>query len=222
MDFPAQAQAWARSTGLPIPPEAYDVISISRIFSPSVQIASPEMFAYLSGKVRITGTASGDDFDFYRLQVGKGLNPQEWVQIGEDAHQSIRRGLLGEWEVNGLDGLYALQLLVVRKDQRIDTAVIQVTIDSQAPQVALLQPAAGQAFISASRESGLVLEARAGDNLELAQVVFMLDGEQIAVLVDEPYAIAWKVPPGKHVVEVKAVDKAGNVGVAEREFEVRP
>ncbi len=219
MVFPPQAQTWARSTGLPIPPEAYDVISLEQASSPSVQIASPEMFAYLRGKVRITGTASGEDFDFYRLQAGQGLNPQEWVQIGEDVHQPVNEGFLGEWEVGGLDGLYALQLLVVRKDQRIDTAVIQVTIDNQAPRVTIQQPAAEQAPIAAG-EPGTVFAVQAEDNLELAQVEFILDGEQIAVLRDAPYAIAWKVPAGQHIFEVKAADKAGNVANSKREFAV--
>ena len=37
-------------------------------------------------------------------------------------------GVLAEWDTKGLSGLYAVQLLVVRTDQKVDTAVIQVTI----------------------------------------------------------------------------------------------
>jgi len=60
--------------------------------------------------------------------VGKGLNPQEWIQLGGDVITPVERGLLAEWNTKGLSGLYAVQLLVVRQDQVVDTAVIQVTI----------------------------------------------------------------------------------------------
>ncbi len=65
---------------------------------------------------------------YYRVQVGKGLNPQEWVQLGEDTYTPVDGGLLAEWDTTGLSGLYAVQLIVVRNDQIVDTAVIQVTV----------------------------------------------------------------------------------------------
>ena len=74
------------------------------------------------------GTAAGADFVSYRLQVGKGLNPQEWIQIGQQASSPVENGLLAAWDTSGLSGLYAVQLVVVRSDQRVETAVIQVTI----------------------------------------------------------------------------------------------
>ena len=33
-----------------------------------------------------------------------------------------------DWNTDGLSGLYAVQLQVIRSDQRVDTAVIQVTV----------------------------------------------------------------------------------------------
>jgi hypothetical protein len=35
---------------------------------------------------------------------------------------------LAEWDTSGLSGLYAVQLQVVRSDQRVETAIIQVTV----------------------------------------------------------------------------------------------
>ena len=52
---------------------------------PGVDIASPEMFDEVSGRISVTGTAAGEDFLFYRLQYGQGLNPQSWVQIGDNS-----------------------------------------------------------------------------------------------------------------------------------------
>jgi hypothetical protein len=92
-----------------------------------VDIASPEMFSEVRGNVPVTGTAAGEDFLFYRLQYGQGLNPQAWVQIGDDSTIPVTDGLLGEWDTAGLDGLYVLQLQVVRTDQSLKTDTVVVT-----------------------------------------------------------------------------------------------
>ncbi|HRQ23655.1 MAG TPA: hypothetical protein PLF42_09550, partial [Anaerolineales bacterium] len=127
MLIPENARAWAQSEGLPIPPNAYDAIQPPQL-NPNVNISSPQLFADVNGVVRIIGTASGDDFLYYRVQVGRGLNPQEWIQLGSDSFERVENGLLAEWDTAGLSGLYAVQLVVVRNDQVIETAVIQVTI----------------------------------------------------------------------------------------------
>ncbi|MFN8463162.1 MAG: hypothetical protein U0X93_15525 [Anaerolineales bacterium] len=62
------------------------------------------------------------------MLIGQGLNPQEWIQIGE-GNAPVTNGLLAEWNTEGLSGLYAVQLQVVRtSDQRVDSAVVQVTV----------------------------------------------------------------------------------------------
>lgn len=127
MMIPENARAWAQSEGLPIPPSAYDAIQPPPL-NPNANITSPQLFADVNGTVQITGTASGDDFLYYRVQVGKGLNPQSWIQLGSDSFEPVENGLLAEWDTSGLSGLYAVQLVVVRNDQVIETAVIQVTI----------------------------------------------------------------------------------------------
>jgi len=124
---PENARDWARSAGLEIPPASYDAIQAPPV-NPTVNITLPGLFAEVSDVVKIVGTASGDDFAYYRLQVGKGLNPQEWIQLGSDVISPVEDGVLAEWDTGGLSGLYAVQLQVVRTDQRVDMAVIQVTI----------------------------------------------------------------------------------------------
>ena len=92
-----------------------------------MNITVPALFAEVDGDVRIAGTAAGNDFVSYRVLIGQGLNPQEWIQIGE-GNASVTNGLLAGWDTNGLSGLYAIQLQVVRSDQRVDSTVIQVTV----------------------------------------------------------------------------------------------
>ena len=123
---PPEARAWAESAGVAIPPTAYDVIQLPPP-NPDVNIAFPELFAEVGGMVQISGTAAGADFASYRVLVGRGLNPQEWVEVG-GGDMPVEDDLLAEWNTAGLSGLYAVQLQTVRTDQRVETAVIQVTI----------------------------------------------------------------------------------------------
>jgi membrane carboxypeptidase/penicillin-binding protein PbpC len=124
---PEEARPWARNAGLEIPPSSYDAIQAPPL-DPAVNITEPALFAEVEEVVKIVGTASGADFAYYRVQVGKGLNPQEWIRLGEDVTTPVESGVLAAWDTRGLSGLYAVQLQVVRSDQKVDSAVIQVTV----------------------------------------------------------------------------------------------
>ncbi|MBL8051174.1 MAG: transglycosylase domain-containing protein [Anaerolineales bacterium] len=125
--YPDEAREWAQSAGIDIPPTSYDAIQAPPI-NPNVNITFPALFADVSGVVQIIGTASGENFISYRVQVGKGLNPQEWIQLGGDSLTPVEGNILAEWDTSGLSGLYAVQLIVVRADQIVESAVIQVTV----------------------------------------------------------------------------------------------
>ena len=127
MLIPDEARDWARSAGVAIPPESYDAIQAPPV-KPYANITAPQLFADVDGKVLILGTASGEGFQSYRVQVGKGLNPQEWIQLGTDITTPVDGGPLAEWDTTELEGLYAVQLIVIREDKKVDTAVIQVTV----------------------------------------------------------------------------------------------
>jgi membrane peptidoglycan carboxypeptidase len=123
---PPDARSWAEGTGLEIPPSNYDVIQPPR-FDENVNITAPGLFAEVTGKVRIEGTVAGEGFVSYRVLVGQGLNPQEWIHVAEGS-EPVTEDVLAEWDTTSLSGLYAIQLQVVRSDQRVDTAIIQVTV----------------------------------------------------------------------------------------------
>jgi hypothetical protein len=126
MVVPPEAQAWARSANLAFAPTSYDAIQAPPV-DPHVHISTPAIFSEVGGKVQFRGTASGADFDHYRLLVGQGLNPQSWVVVTDSANR-VEDGLLGTWDATGLSGLYAVELQVLRVDRRIDTAITQVTV----------------------------------------------------------------------------------------------
>jgi hypothetical protein len=137
------------------------------------------------------------------------------LQIDDESTQLVTDGVLAQWDTRGLNGLYALQLLVVRSDQRVERAVVQVTIDNEAPQVTLMDDAnparAGQTQ---------VFMAQATDNLGLAEVRFWIDGTPQAVLQSAPYVFAWQARLGKHTLKIEAVDFAGNSTIWETVFDV--
>lgn len=217
---PPTAAEWARQAGLPTPPEFYDVIIPPSVPSPEVQITSPSMFSQVNRKVPIIGSATGNGFEFYRLQVGKGLNPQEWLRVGQIS-QAVVEGELGVWDTQGLSGLYAIQLLVVGQDQRVETSIIQVTVDNQPPKALIMYPAEGQE-ISSSQKSTITLQANASDDLTLKSLEFYIDEQLVATITKAPFAAPWQVKRGTHTLLVVATDLAGNASEVSTEFIVKP
>ena len=219
MQVPPEASDWASQAGLPTPPESYDALDQFKNPLESVKISSPEMFSNISGRVVITGNADIERFQYYRLQVGEGLNPASWLQISDDITTPISDGELANWDTTGLQGLYALQLLVVDQDNNVKTYTTQVTIDNRPPEVSIRYPENGQDF-TYPKDSMITLEADASDDLELVTVIFYLDETLIASLNSPPYVVPWEVRIGEHSLRVRAVDLAGNYSEEQIEFKV--
>jgi membrane carboxypeptidase/penicillin-binding protein PbpC len=209
MVVPPDASDWAEGAGLDIPPNTYDVIFNPSTTDEFVSILAPEAFSYVSGEVAIGGRARGDTFAFYRLQIGEGLNPRQWLQIGEDSTEPVEEGYLATWDTTGLNGLYAIQLLVVSQDQTISTATIQVTVDNQPPTIQVTHPIEGQDF-AYPQERTVTFQAQATDNLGITRVEFLVDGTSISSLTEPPYAAPWTGPVGEHSIKAIATDFAGN------------
>jgi membrane peptidoglycan carboxypeptidase len=207
--LPTWAVPWAEQAGLPIPPSGYDPIYLPPVASLEVNLTNPAMFAHVRGQVDLRGSAAGDDFLYYRLQVGQGLNPREWLLIGEDVRQPVTNGSLGVWDTQGLQGLYVIQLLLVHTDQTVESSVLQVTVDNTPPEVTIMDPTAGEQF-SAEVVENILLQAAVTDDLELDRVEFYLDGELVFTLWQSPYAGMRPVSPGTHTLLVRAYDRAGN------------
>jgi membrane peptidoglycan carboxypeptidase len=208
MNFPPEARAWAEANGFSTPPDSYDAIQPVTT-NPDVNITSPSMFADVRGELKITGTAAGENLDYFRVLVGQGLNPQSWVQLGEDSKSLVMDGTLATWDTSGLNGLYAVQLQVVRTDQHVDTAITQVTVDNTAPTVSISYPQEGEALDYATNRQ-VTLQVQAADNLSLATVEFYVDGELAGSVENSPYSLTWNATRGDHRLQVIARDRAGN------------
>jgi chitinase len=102
-----------------------------------------------------------------------------------------------------------VQLQVVRANQRVDTAAIQVTVDNTPPGISITYPEQGQALTySANRQ--VTIQAQASDNLSLAQVEFFMDGLSLGALDQAPFALTWTAARGSHTLRLVARDRAGN------------
>ena len=219
MQLPPLAEDWARENGIPTPPESYDMIAVPPV-NPETHITEPQMFADVHGEVKIRGTANGDGFISYRLQAGQGLNPQGWVQIGEDRSQPVRNGVLGVWDTSGLNGLFAIQMIVLREDNRVETSVIQVTVDNLPPQVSIIYPQQEDEMLPYTSGKKITFRVEASDNIGLESVRFYLDDDLLARQSQPPYAVPWYTRPGRYTLHVEATDFAGNTSETEITFRV--
>lgn len=218
LQVPPEAAAWAAAKGIPTPPAAYDTIRPPRP-SPGARIASPDLLEERKGTVVVRGTAAGEGFVSYRLSYGQGLNPAGWVLIGEGS-QPVEDGILAEWDTGGLNGLYALQLMVIRAGNRIETTSTLLTLDNEPPQIALEFPGEG-AELALADTPQMVFQPRVRDNLRLTRVEVWLDDRRLAAFDAPPFAVSWQAQRGAHTLRILARDALGNESTLEVRFTVR-
>ena len=165
----------------------------------------------MRGIVPLTGTVKSDNFSFFRLQFGPGLNPTQWTQIGGDRGEQLENADLQTWDTSGLpNGLYSVQLLVVKSDQTFANYTVQVTVDNTSPTVSLITPEPDDTFTIGSDES-VIIQPDAKDNLSLAYVEIYLDGKRVNTSTVAPFTYRWKLGfAGVHSLYLRAVDAAGN------------
>jgi membrane carboxypeptidase/penicillin-binding protein PbpC len=110
-------------------------------------------------------------------------------------------------------------LNVISKDNQIKTAVIQVTVDNQAPQIQITYPIAGSQVQAIN--GAITLNSVLSDNVGIARVEWWIDGEKVAEQTGIPYSVLWKSTKGSHQLQLKVWDTAGNLTLSETvRFEV--
>ena len=208
--LPPEAADWIISANVPQPPQEYDTLYAQIDNAEAVVLTKPIPFSYVNGVVPVEGAAHGEDFQYYRLQFGKGLNPDQWSQLGDDRSEQVVEGVLDEWDTSGLAGLYTLQLLVVRGDQRFDMATVQVTVDNQAPDVRLISPWPGKLFTM--KDESIVIQPEVSDDFSVEYVEVWVDERKVETKTVAPFTTRWTIDRvGTHSIYLRAVDAAGNV-----------
>ncbi|MER3458047.1 MAG: hypothetical protein C4309_04895, partial [Chloroflexota bacterium] len=174
-------------------------------------LISPTTGAFIHGVVPIIGNAKGDGFNLYKLEFGQGYSPTQWTPIGGDHGEQVDHGQLEVWDVSGLDGLYTLQLTVIRNGNP-EQVRAQVTVDNAVPSVALVYPPEGL-VVNYSQSEWVSLEAEVSDNYAIERVEFYVDSAEkpVAVRTIAPFSARWTITGGgTHRIWVVAYDMAGN------------
>jgi membrane carboxypeptidase/penicillin-binding protein PbpC len=220
MNVPEEAHGWAENAGITLAPAGYDTIQPPRL-DPLVNIAQPALFTAVSGVVKITGTASVEDFSSYTVQVGEGINPDNWFQVGQSTTPVTGSGTLASWDTTDLEGLYAIRLTVVTKNNLIHTALSQVTVDNLPPLVSLRYPAADEQ--APAVQGGVTLLGEVSDQVGISRLEWWLDGKLVATQSNPPFAYFLTGNSGSHQVQLKAWDLAGNQASTDKiTFEIVP
>jgi hypothetical protein len=60
------------------------------------------------------------------------------------------------------------------------------------------------------KDGVVLLTANVSDNVALARVEFWLDGKKVEERSTAPYTSLWTATLGKHTLQIKAFDSAGN------------
>lgn len=222
MVVPQEAMDWARANNVPLPPTEYD-----STFGPSeggsnIAIQSPQPYGYVSGVVEVKGTARAepaDMFQLYRVELGEGLDPASWIQIGPDHTEQVSDNTLEYLDTSNLqEGLYTLQLTVLHNDGTAERSSIQITVDKTAPQVQITYPYPDQEYVLGGDE-WINIQADAQDNFAMQRVDFFIDGNKFESSTVAPFNKKWTLSneaglaPGQtreHEIRVIAVDAAGN------------
>lgn len=216
---PPEAQQWAAANGLPVPPSDYDTIQ-QVPFSPDANLTAPVNFSTVGGEITIRGTAAGEGFVAYTLQVGEGLNPDRWIEIQEESAQPVNSGILGVWDTTGYEGLFVVRLVIEREGQQLESTLLQVTVDNTLPEVTVLSPQPDEALTQ--NEAGeVVFQVQPADNLGIAEVRWWVDGMLVASRELAPYTAFVAFAPGEYSLSVEVIDQAGNTTLSDpRSFTV--
>lgn len=190
--YPPEAADWVRMAGIPQPPTVYDDSYGPALHGGDVAILSPLPYSYVRGVVPIIGNARSPNFMLYRLEVGKGLNPSAWNQIGSDHYNQVSNGVLEYWDTSDLNGLYTLQLTVVDHDQTLKRSLIQVTVDNTPPKVKIIHPNDEDVYVM-EQDEWVNIQASATDNISMDKVEFYLDNTKIGESSVPPYSFKWTI-----------------------------
>ena len=166
------------------------------------------MFSPVAGSITIRGTAAGENFASYQVQIGEGINPENWLQVNESRQKVEGEEVLAEWDTSGLNGLYAIRLSVIDSANVVRSAVTQVTVDNTPPAARITYPQDGQNVEPV--RGGVTITATVEDQVGIARVEWWLNGKMLLDQTSPPYLYQLKATSGNHKVYLKAWDTAGN------------
>jgi len=98
-----------------------------------IQMVSPKMNEHVSGTIQIIGTASIEDFQFYKLEYAMGSRPLDsaFASIGEVHETAVTDSVLSTWYTGNMPaGAFTLRLTAVdNRGQALRPCDVRIHID---------------------------------------------------------------------------------------------
>jgi penicillin-binding protein 1C len=188
--YPPEAQDWVKENNIPQPPTEFDTTYAASAAGGDLAIFSPANYASVKGTVEVRGNAKMGGMNEWRLNVGAGLDPTEWLTIGQGGC-CVDNGVLANW-VTTESGLYTLQLTGIDGSGNVHTASSQVTVDNKSPQVEIINPWDDKQYLMEDDE-WVSIDADARDNLSMSYVDFWLDDSYLGRTQVSPFSLKWNI-----------------------------
>jgi hypothetical protein len=188
--YPPQAADWVKENNIPQPPSDFDTTYAASAAGGDLAIFTPSNYSSIKGAVEVRGNAKMPDMREWRLNVGVGLDPVEWLTIGQGGG-GIDNGVLAVWQT-GESGLYTLQLVGIDGAGNAQTATSQVTVDNNPPAVEIINPWDDKQYIMENDE-WVSIDADARDNLSMGYVDFWLDNSYLGRTQVSPFTYKWTI-----------------------------
>jgi penicillin-binding protein 1C len=194
--YPPDAADWVREQEIPQPPTEYCDLHGASLTSADLSITSPKLFGGVGGIVPIEGNARVGGQQRYWLQVGRGMDPSEWIPVGPEHGHSVANGVLESWDTTGLeDGLYTLKLSAMT-DAGLREFTTPVRLDNTPPEVAVINPnpdpeRTEQITYVIGKDEWINIQVDAVDNQVMDRVEFYMDDELLGSATVAPYTLRW-------------------------------
>jgi penicillin-binding protein 1C len=173
----------------------------------NVAIAVPAQNQQVRSILEVVGSAGGEGFVSFVLDVGIGVSPDRWGLIAGPLGDPRDRAQLGAVDtIQMADGIYTLRLTVEREGGGREVAFRHFVVDNTAPTVKI----AGIEPGSTLPRGQVALNVEASDNMGIKSVAYFVNGELVGTAVAAPYQVIWDSVSGNGSVMALVVDEAGN------------
>ncbi|MCI0394524.1 MAG: FG-GAP-like repeat-containing protein, partial [Chloroflexi bacterium] len=190
--------------------------------NPSASITTPAGGSFLRGAAYVVGGAADDPTSWVQqVELRLDTDPGSGVAFGPAVPITAT---ISPWAYTWAlpaDGLYTLEATATDLlGHQSEAAQVTVTVDNTPP-VASLDSLPANGFLAPAEPDGnqIVLSGSAADNLSgVTRVQISIDHRpwQEVAFISPTWTYTWTLPPlsgeGRHVINVRAWDQAGNVG----------
>ncbi len=214
--LPQEAADWVRESGIAQPPTEQSV-NRPEDFDQDAAIIQPSLNGYISGLTEIIGNARGGP---YRVEFGRGLDPQEWTQIGPEHGEEVNNGVLERLDTTVLpEGVYTLRLTVNREDGQREWKT-PVTIDNTPPNVLISEPKPDRLYVMEDSEQ-ININVLVDDTWAVDRVEYYINGNEFVKSTVAPYNERWRISM-RDIAQIESAGTQNWLGFESDDPDVQP